>query len=144
MPLHDVSAVDAIAQIAQVKLTSGDLTTSSTTFVDATGLTVTLSTAARRCLVLFNASGHNNTNTANIAIDLAIDGTRQGQGYGLVVIQASASAAPNINMGFSYLTDVLSVGSHTFKIQWRVDAGTGTLFASTGVTPAILQVIELA
>lgn len=135
----------AIPQVSKVSVTSGDLTTSSTTFVDATGLTTTITTGAHRCLVIFSGNAHVSGTTINAAFDLAVDGTRQGQTYGLTIAQQSGSASsPNMPVGFTYLTSALSAASHTFKIVWRVDgSGTGTLFASTGVTPAILTVIEL-
>ena len=132
-----------IVQVSKVALTSGDLTTSSTSFVDATGLTTTITTGAHRCVVIFTAAGHAPGVNNNMAVDLAIDGTRQGQTYGLVITQAANANVHNENLSFVYVTDALSAGSHTFKIQWRVDAGTGTLFASAGVTPAILTVLEL-
>lgn len=119
-----------------VEIISGDLTTSSTTFVDATGITVTITTAAVRCLVIATLSAIGPTAPSNVAVDLAIDGTREGQTYGLTL-----HGAGNCNLSFSHLTDVLSAASHTFKIQWRVDGGTGTLRAST-VAPARLTVIE--
>ena len=132
-----------IVQVSKVALTSGDLTTSSATFVDATGLTTTITTGAHRCVVIFTAAGHAPGVNNNLAVDLAIDGTRQGQAYGLVITQAANANVHNENLSFVYVTDALSAASHTFKIQWRVDAGTGTMFASTGVTPAILTVLEL-
>lgn len=134
----------SIIQVSQVSLTSGNLTTSSTTFVDATGVTTTITTGAHRCLVLFSAAGFNNTSGDNIAVDLAIDGTRQGQAYGLTLGQSTGAAAISHNLSFTFLTAALSAAAHTFKIMWRVDGvSTGTLFASTTVTPAILTVIEL-
>ncbi len=130
-----------IVQVSKVALTSGDLTTTSTTFTDATGLTTTITTGAHRVVVIFSGSGHNSGAANNIAVDVAIDGTRQGQTYGLVV--ASNASGDNNNLGFMYLSAALTAASHTIKIQWRVDGTTGTLFASTGVTPAILTVLEL-
>jgi hypothetical protein len=122
-----------------VKLTTGDLTTTSATFVDATGLTVTLTTAAVRCLVLFSAvllnSGSDKT-----TFDIAVDGTRQGQSYGLGYNGDNPLEAHHTSI--TYLTGVLTAASHTIKIQWRVDGGTGTMRAATTTTPAILQVIE--
>lgn len=133
-----------IVQASTVTLTSGDLTTSSTTFVDATGLTLTLTTGAHQCLVVFSASGHNSVSGDNVATDLDIDGARQGGDYGLIVVQGSGSVGANTPLGFTYLTSALTAASHTFKIKWRVDGvSTGTLFASATVTPAILTVIEL-
>jgi hypothetical protein len=131
-----------IVQVSVASRTSGDLTTASTSFVDATGLTTTITTGAHRCLVFLQASGNNSANNGNTATDLAIDGTRQGGGYGLAVANSPA-AAGNGNLGFVYLTSALSAASHTLKIQWRVDAGTGTMFASTTVCAATLTVIEL-
>lgn len=132
-----------IVQVSQVALSSGDLTTSSTSFVDATGLTTTLTTGAHRCLVLFSGTAQNNTTQANTCIDIAIDGTRQGQGFGLVHADNNGGSL-NLNMSFSYLTAALSAGSHTIKIQWKVDvASTAKLWASTVATPSILTVLEL-
>lgn len=123
-----------------VKRTAGDLTTASTSFVDATSLTVTLTTAAVRCMVIFSATGQTDFGAGNIAVDLAIDGTRQGGSYGLIVCSPEANAATNLS--FTFLTGVLSAASHTFKIQWRVDGGNGKINATSSVTPAILTVLE--
>lgn len=127
-------------QTSTVHLTSGDLTTTSTTFTDATGLTVTLTTGARRCLVIFTGTLNNSTGGANTAIDLAIDGTRVGGTYG-IVHNYSNSGAFNINGSFTYLTDVLTAASHTLKLQFRVDGGTGKIYASA-TDPARFTVIE--
>jgi hypothetical protein len=122
------------------RLTSGDLTTTSTSFTDATGVSVTLTTGARRCLVIFSgAATHSATNP--MAFDIDVDGARLGETFGLTTINASA-AGFNQNVSFTALTGVLSAGSHTIKLQWRVTAGEGTLYASTSVLPAILTVLE--
>jgi hypothetical protein len=137
----------SIVQAAKVTLTSGDLTTTSTSFVDVTGLAVNL--AARgfhRSLVIFSGNSHvgPNGSFANASFDLAIDGSRQGGSFGLTLAQQTNQVAPNTPVGFTYLTNPLDRDAHTFKIQWKVDAGgTGTLFASTSVTPAVLTVLEL-
>jgi hypothetical protein len=129
-------------QTSKVQVTSGDITTTSTTFVDLTGLTTTITTGAHRCIVIFNASGRVNSPTNALNIDIAIDGTRQGQSRGLLFGGNTNSVGAN-PFSLWYLTGVLSAASHTFKIQWSVDSGgTATMFASTSVTPAILTVIE--
>lgn len=142
--VHPAAAGGGLLQAFVVKLTSGDLTTVSTTFVDATGLTVTLTTGAHRCLVIFAGTVFLNTNAQNIAVDLNIDGSRVGGTYGLVHNYQNGAGALNVNAGFSFLTDVLSAASHTIKLQFRVDSGTGgtgKIYASS-VDPAIFQVIE--
>jgi hypothetical protein len=99
-------------------------------------------TGAHRCIVIFNASGRVNSPTNALNIDIAIDGTRQGQSRGLLFGGNTNSVGAN-PFSLWYLTGVLSAASHTFKIQWSVDSGgTATMFASTSVTPAILTVIE--
>ncbi len=134
-----------IVQVSKVSLTTGDLTTTSTTFTDATGLTTTITTGAHRCIVVFTCNAHVSASGINAAFDLAVDGTRQGQTYGLSIVQqAGGAAGPNVPVVIFFLTSALTAASHTFKIQWRVDgSATGTLFASTGVSPAILNVLEL-
>lgn len=124
-------------QIVRVKRTAGDLTTTSTTFVDATSLTTTLTTGATRCLVTFSAMG-NCTATGTLSVDVAVDGTLQGGTYGLV---GAGSGGGQHNFSFTFWTDVLSAASHTIKLQWKVDTGTGTLYASS-VSPAIFTVAE--
>jgi hypothetical protein len=126
--------------------TAGDLTTASTSFVDVTGMSVTITTGAHRCIVTFSGSAKNGTPSANTCFDVDIDGTGQGQTYGLAL-----GGQPNatvygvaVPVSINFLTAVLSSASHTFKIRWRVDSGTGTLFASAGVTPIIMTVTETA
>lgn len=138
--LKDGGAAPAALASGRATRTAGDLTTTSTSMVDATSLTVTITTGARRCLVSFiGAAKVNATDTA--IFDLAIDGTLIGGTYGTSLVQ---SVSGTTNVGFTYLTDALTAASHTFKIQWKSVGGQqATLYASTGVTPAILSVVEL-
>jgi hypothetical protein len=139
------AAAASAAALDTVRRTSGDLTTTSSAFVDATGLTLTETTGANRVLVTFSGFGQSIDSTNTVEADLAIDGTRAGGTAGLVGVQGqgSSSGTPTRgNLSFSYLTDVLSAGSHVFKIQWRSATGTtATLFAGAGA-PAALSVIE--
>lgn len=135
-----------IVQASVVSVTSGNLTTASTSFVDATGLTTTLTTGAHRCLVHLNCSVSNNASNASTCLDIAVDGTRQGQTLGLVLAgndNSIGGAGAVSNGSLTYLTSALSAASHTIKVQWAVTGGTSTLFASATVSPAILTVIEL-
>ena len=124
-------------EVGTATRTAGDLTTTSTSFVDATSLSVTITTAAVRCLVIFSGNAKND-GANNTAFTLDIDAANQGGTYGLSIVDNTGG----VPCGFTFLTGVLSAASHTFKVQWRVDAGTGTLFASSSVTPATLHVIE--
>lgn len=126
----------------KVTLTSGSITTSSTSFVDATGLTLTLTTGANRCLVGVSLFGQNSVlGDGGPYLDLAIDGTRVGGTNGLTGADGPGNGF-NFNGSFTHMTNVLSAASHTIKVQWRVTAGVGTIVASA-VAPAILWVCEL-
>lgn len=134
--------VTSIVQASVVSVSSGDLTTASTSFTDATGLTTTITTGGHRCLVIFSGWGNNSTSGQNTAVDLAIDGTRQGQTYGLAITGAGGTTGANGSLSFTFLTAVLSAASHTFKIQFRADGGTAKIWASAAVTAATITVIE--
>lgn len=127
----------------KVNLTTGNLSTTSSTFVDATGLTLTLTTGARRCLVGFAGTVFNSQTGALMALDLAVDGTRQGQTGGIVRVRFGGVASQYFDGSFTYLTDVLTAASHTFKIQYLTSAGTGIIAASTGDAAAIFWVQEV-
>jgi hypothetical protein len=129
-----------LVQYSQAKRTSGNVTTTSTSFTDLTSMSVTLTTGARRCLINFICSCfQNGPNTMYFDID--IDGTRQGGTTGLVSSSSSANGFDE-NVSFTFMTDVLSAASHTIKIQWKVSSGTGTVYANSTTQPVILGVTE--
>lgn len=147
----DVNAAAAIAlsKLAAptsggVTLTSGNITTTSGSFVDLTGVTVTITTGARKCLVSLVGCVDNDTADAYTMVDLAIDGALQGGTNGLMRLRQPASAgARAYNPSFCFVTAALSAASHTFKIQWRVTAGTATMYANSTSSPVSLFVVEL-
>ena len=122
---------------------AGNYTTISTTFVDVdtTNVAVTITTGARRCRVTVVANGYSSNAAFTVALDIAIDGTREGNDLGLIFTNNSDP----ISLSFSHITGVLTAASHTFRIQWKVsNAGTtGNLYASTATTKLRLMVEEL-
>lgn len=126
----------------RVVRTAGDLTVASGTFTDVTGMSITMTTGARRVMIAVVAAGAINA-IHEMMLDIDIDGSRQGQTFGLC-FKTGLSASENCNLSFTYITDVLSAGSHTFKLQFaRTTSGTFTLFASTGVSPLVMAAVEL-
>lgn len=112
---------------AKVVLTSGDITTTSTSFVDATGLTCTISTGAHRVLYGLTASAFAASGD-QLLVDVAVDGTRVGGGT-LGLIQFNNTNA--LPLTLSGMTDALSAGSHTIKVQFRsLSGGTATIRAA--------------
>jgi hypothetical protein len=123
---------------------STNYTTSSTSFTDIDGVNLSLSvtTGARRVLVAFCGAGTNTTNGAFIGLDLLVDGVSVSSGEGILI--AAGSANLDRNLSFTYVTDVLTAASHTFKLQWKASAGTNTLYAGAGGGPVLqLSAVEL-
>src|SRR5437763_981331 len=96
---------------------NADYTTTSTSFVDidGTNLMITATINSGKALVIF--TGHFSI-TGSIQVDILVDGTRYlsagADGFG------NAAAGNN---AFVALVTGLSVGSHTFKPQWKTGSG---------------------
>lgn len=118
-----------------------DDTTSSTSFgdVDATNFALTIITTGGDVMVnLAGASIDNATGSARTFFDIDVDGVRAGGDDGIARIEQGTSGGANVNMlvSFSYLITGLAAASHTFKLQWKVSAGTSKLFAGAGTSNA--------
>lgn len=116
--------------------TAGNYTTTAATFgdIDGTNASFTLTVRANARILMGMAGASNCNNTAGGTwFDAVVDGTRQGGDLGLTGYGQHSTASEAFPIGWSYLTDQLSAGSHTVKWQWRTaTAGqTSTLFGST-------------
>jgi hypothetical protein len=115
---------------ALVSINQGsDYATTSTTFVDidVTNLSLTITTAGGDVLIAFMAY---TGGTSRLYFDVSIDGTRVGGDDGFV----SAVAAANTPVTLVVLKQGLAPGSHTFRVQWKVNSGTGTMYAGAGTS----------
>lgn len=130
-----------LLQSSTINLTGGNITTASNAMVDLTGATITITTGAHRCLVFFNLVCSNSLVTGNLQFDLLIDGVSQGGTSGIALVGGNAGGGDNWSVTPTFLTSVLTAASHEFKLQWRVDSGTGTVRASA-VAPLRMSVIE--
>jgi len=119
--------------------THANYTTTGTSFADLdTPFNLTITTGAvRRVLVIFSAMV-SNSGASTTCFDVTVDGTRQGHAT-LGLIGGNNGPWP---LTLNYLTAPLAAGSHTFKIQWKVSAGTGTVFANTTGIGVHMSVIE--
>jgi len=97
-------------------------TTTSTTFVDVTDHTITMTTRARRVLLTFSGSFSNNTSLSDVSVTFDIDGTDAGGSEGLNKLTAAAADLKTMG-GMVYLTDVLTAASHTFKVNLKNGGG---------------------
>lgn len=132
-------------QSAAYTRSSGDYTTTSNSFadVDGTNMSFTKTTGARRVLVTFAGVGHQSSTSDYIGLTVNIDGTDIGGSFGLVFVKSHSTASEPVNLSFSYLTDVLTAASHTFKLRFRrFSAGTVTIIG-TGNANARFAIAEL-
>lgn len=115
-----------------------DYTTVSTTFadIDATNLTATVTTptGGKRYMVTFQARVSHSVANGLAVFDFTIDGTRAvsaattGSGVRLISV---VSTGTSWEVSVTYITSVLTAGSHTIKPQWRTNSGTLTMKATT-------------
>lgn len=129
------------------KRTAGTYTspTLSSTFVDVDGsnLSLTITTLARRVMVGLVAMGDSAATGIYGSIDVDLDGTRLGGGASGLHIWNQHDTLAIYNVGFVYLTDVLSAASHTFKLQWHNNSGaTAVRLAGTASQPLRFWVAE--
>ena len=123
-----------MAQSAHATITA-DITTTSTIFVDATGLSVTLTTAGRDVLIWFSGCRSSSGNNEGM-YTLANDGTNVGGTFGL----AYDGGVGPYQIGFVWRIAAPTAGSHTYKIQWRTSAGTETLKGNPNATIVVQEI----
>lgn len=114
--------------------TATDITTTSTSFVLATGMTVT--PEAGDYLVIFSADVSHTVNNGEVRVAFFVGGVQstnterfmRQQDTGLLAV------APNYRTGIS-MQKILTVnGSQALEVRWRIQgAGTGTMSASRAI-----------
>ncbi len=112
-------------------------TTTSGTFVDVTGATKTLVTGANRCLIIYGLQTSNSGASSENYFAIDMDGSDIDLATARVV---TANQRDNITRVF--LTNTLTAGSHTFKLQMRVSGTTGSV-TDDAYGNSFLAVIEL-
>lgn len=110
-----------------------DYTTTSTSFtdIDATDMALTVTTGGGDFEFHFSGCVVNGTVSARTYFDVLVDGVAFAGDDGLLVVTSQSSASP-VNASFSIRIPSLSAASHTFKVQWKVSAGTSTMHAGAG------------
>lgn len=115
---------------ASYKRATGNYSITGTSFadVDNTNMNLTITTGAHRVMIGFVGTLYGDTDLIILSLDVTVDGTRVGGDAGLVQRRFNGSAGNGIEIdgSFVFLTDVLSAASHTFKLQAKVSANTGS------------------
>jgi hypothetical protein len=114
----------------RVVRTAGSVSTTSTSLVDLTGASITITTGANP----INFSGCYSVRNSGLGNDMVfnftIDDVLQFGTSGLVEDQNEDDNRWNM-VSPQGQSAVLSAGSHTIKQQWKVGAGTGLILASS-------------
>ena len=134
--LYNIFAPINLSKLDFQVIASGDtntLTTSSTSFVDVPGMsanTHNLGTSNTTYKIMFNCEVYNTTASDSITFQLVSGNTPTVLSGTVRTTKMTATASQNLNlttMGFA--TSVPS--GTTFKVQWKVNAGTGTISGRT-------------
>lgn len=124
---------------------TGNYLTTSTSFVDvdATNLSITLTTNGGPVLVTFTCQVYSSANV--MAFDITVDGTRVGAGYSRgLTAQDLINDFDGANVSCTVLVTGLAAGSHTFKLQHLSgNGGNAIIMASSTYAPVSLSAIEL-
>lgn len=136
---YEPSSTDAGIVIASQQATKTDTdSTTSTSFVDITGLSVTTNTpassASRFKLIFTGMAGASNANS-DVMFRFVRDSTAIGVGDAAgsreqatgVAGFADTQTGTQESVALSYTDSPVSAAALTYKVQWRVDAGTAYL-----------------
>ena len=108
-----------------------DITTTSTSFEDATGLTITFTIAGDSVLLGFVAAISNSSGPTSLTtLTIDIDGTDEGGTEGIMQTESKGQANSPGDASFTWRKTGLSSASHTFKMEWKVSGNTSTMHAT--------------
>ena len=134
-----INRVGSGKYLSTVKKTT-QFTTASTSFVDVTDLSLTVTTGNTRVLLMFNADAYHTATGGEIYLTITVDGTKVGgtNGMGRMIFDQTNTNTWQL-VSLHYITDVLTAGSHTFTVQMRTSGADGYLNfdSSTSVFSAI-------
>ena len=116
------------ASHGRVLRTAGNLTTTSTTAVDVTGASITITTGANPVAYGVAQTSRNNTLSEYHYYNVLVDGVKQHGSTGILHSQSVANFP--YNTSFSGMTAPLTAGSHTIKETFYTNVGTLTLYAT--------------
>lgn len=122
----------ALPTYDRVQLTGADFSTTSTTFVDVTSASLTITTKARPARVGVVGTWINSVAGGINYVDVDVDGAKQSAVANGLWSYRENTGNYRSNFSFVQQTAALTAASHTFKIQMRVSANTGTIASSGG------------
>jgi hypothetical protein len=126
---NNLAALKAPPSSAYVVDESGSYTTTSASFVnvDATNLSLTITTTGGDVMVHFHGVTDHDSASGITYLDVDVDGARTAGDDGI----CGQFGTNESTVSFTRLISGLSAGSHTFKLQWKVSAGTGAIYTGS-------------
>jgi hypothetical protein len=130
------SQLPAGSVLQVVQTTKNDTTSTTTTgsFVDITGMSVSItpSSASNKVLVMFSITTSNSTADQNDCIQLVRDSTNIASGTGAGTVNCTLFMRENSNASvqtgsMTFLDSPATTSAVTYKLQWRAQSG-GTLY----------------
>jgi hypothetical protein len=112
-------------------------TTTSTTFVDidATNLSLDVNINSDEIMIGFAGSIRNSNASVKSHLDIKLDGVSIVGDDGMLISQLT-NANDIIPFTINWTQTGLVPGTHTFTLQWKVSAGTATMWAGAGTAEA--------
>jgi hypothetical protein len=129
---------DNLERVATPNYGNGDYTsganhtTTSATFgnVDAANITFNITSAGGMYWLGFSSQVFGSTGAVITYFDIAVDGTRIGDATIGLIRSTLGTGATTFTV---IAPTVLTSGTRTITLQWRVSSGTGTLVSTNGV-----------
>jgi len=157
--VNEVPAVPAVPAGSVLQVVSAirtdSIATTSGTFTDVTGVTVTLTpvSVASKMFILVTGVVSNNNSGFATPMNIVRNGTAIGQSTGgdsanQSMVVYTASAANGSGFAASFFDSPSSVAAQTYKLQFAVGGGTGFLgrpaVNNNGPSPTVITVMEVA
>lgn len=133
--------LDNLVKSRRIDRVAGDLAVSDTTFAsDLTGFSGSFNLAsASKLWIAAHVIGKAASNSDKLSLTLFLDGINIAGGGGLSHTETNKPS----NLGFTFLSDVLAAGVHTFALRAKVGTLPGTLYASGANAPMALSTLVL-
>jgi uncharacterized protein YrrD len=118
---------------SRCSIVSGNFTFTASGFVNIDTNTVSLTITTQgntKVIIGVTGSCKDDAGGNSMCFDITQDGTRLGGVNGIMFL-TSTGANYTLPIAINFMTDVLSAGSHTFKLQTYTSGGTMTIYANT-------------
>ena len=129
-----IQALAGIPVFSRVVLTSGSITTTSTTLVDVTGAILTMTTGAYPLMWTVAQCIQNSGANGQVFMNIEVNNTTLLLGTAGLTFHQHDTGGKRTIAGLSGMTAALSAQENILKLQWKVDGGTGTIFADSAIS----------